>query len=115
MVEETGILNRSRINCFLYMDACCRQSLPTQQRSERYIGSEIGTMHALMQQCRTLHTPTCELHWQAWFQDHPNNHQDMAAVYAEQSESEAEASERLESPDLEGFSEEDSYLPHSTQ
>lgn len=115
MVEETGILNRSRINCFLYMDACCSKSLPQEPRSERYIGSEIGTMYALMQQCQTLHTPTCKLYWQAWFQDHPNNHQDMAAIYAEQTESEEEALERLEIPDSYGESEDDSHTPFSTQ
>lgn len=115
MVEESSLLNRSRINCFLYMDARCSDSLPQAPRSERYIGSEIGTMYALMQQCRTLHTPTCQLHWQAWFQDHPSNNEDMARVYAEQTESEEEALERLEIPDSQEDFDEDSFQPYSTQ
>lgn len=62
-----------------------------------------------MIQCRTLHAQTpCTVHWQAWMEDHPQNDQvDMAAVYAGQTESEAEAEERLSGSDAE-----DGESPH---
>jgi hypothetical protein len=108
MVEETGILNRSRINCFLYLDFRLTRSLPRQPRTERYVGSAIGEAYALMDQCRSLHTPRCQVHWEAWMQDHPEQARDMAAEYAAQTESEAEAEARLSEV------EDDSFLPQSS-
>ena len=69
MVEESGILNRSRICCFLFMDDNCRESLPTPvQQTESYIRSTVSTIYALNAPCRRLHTPQCQLDWNSWFQ-----------------------------------------------
>lgn len=62
MVEESGILNRSRI--------CC---LPTPvQQTESYIRSTVSTIYALNAPCRRLHTPQCQLDWNSWFQPPKN-------------------------------------------
>lgn len=74
MVEESGILNRSRICCFLFMDVSCRDSPPTQVKpTEGYISSTVSTIYALNVPCRRLHTPQCQLDWNCWFQSPPEN------------------------------------------
>ena len=66
-------------------------------------------MSAMMAQCREIHMIQCRFGWNQWMEDHPNNGEDMAQVYAEYTESEAEADHRLESDD-----EESSFLPWSS-
>jgi hypothetical protein len=116
IIEETGAMNKSRINCFMYMDArLTAQELPRQhanrapdahiQRTQAYLTVE-------MNQCRLLHPTRCRLHWDAWMEDHPVNNANMAHVYAQLTESEAEAEERLSEDDWE---EGDTVLPQSSQ
>ena len=56
-------------------------------------------MLAMMAQCRELHNVYCKFGWDQWMEDHPNNGQDMAQVYADHTESEAEAENRLSDDD----------------
>jgi hypothetical protein len=109
-------MNKSRINCFMYMDARLTQTeLPRQNNArpaDAYIQRAYAVLAVEINQCRLLHQPTtCKFHWDAWMEDHPANNIDMAQVYAAQTESEAEAEERLTEDDWE---EGDSVLPQSS-
>lgn len=97
MRQETGPMNKSRINCFLYMDArLTATELPRQVRTPAYVQQRLLHLSVEMNQCKLLHSDQqCALDWAAWMNDHPANGIDMAAVYANQTESEAEAEERL--------------------
>jgi hypothetical protein len=115
IVEESGVLNKSRINCFLYQDArITEMELPRQNNQrpqEAYIQRISALLVAEMNQCRALHHIRCLFHWDAWMQDHPANNANMADVYAAITESEAEAEERLTEDDWE---EGDTILPQSS-
>lgn len=108
-------MNKSRINCFMYMDARVTQNELPRQNAQRppdaYIQRAQALMLAEMNQCRTLHPTRCQFHWDAWMQDHPANNANMAEVYAALTESEAEAEERLTEDDWE---EGDTVLPQSS-
>lgn len=101
LVEESGVMNKSRINCFLYMDTKLRASeVPRRQRTSDQIQTAIVFLSVEMNQCRLLHQATpCTLSWNAWMEDHPGGNVDMAEVYAQQTESEGEAEERLSGDD----------------
>ena len=97
IIEESGVLNRTRINCFMYLDSVLRNSLPRQDRSAHYIASVTGVAAAVMHQCRAVHPARqCEVHWECWMEDHAR--QDMDQVYASHTESENEARVRLDGP-----------------
>lgn len=102
MVEESGIMNKSKINCFLYMDTkLLATEIPRRQRTLDQIQTSLVHLSVEMNQCRLLHDATpCTLSWHAWMEDHPNNNMDMATVYAQQTESEAEAEDRLSGDDF---------------
>jgi hypothetical protein len=108
-------MNKSRINCFMYMDARLTQTELPRQNDQRppdaYIQRVTAVLAVEMNQCRALHPTSCQFHWDAWMQDHPINNVNMAQVYAALTESEAEAEERLTEDDWE---EGDSVLPQSS-
>lgn len=90
-------MNKSRINCFLYMDTKMTASeLPPRPRALVQRQTTVAHLSVEMNQCRLLHRNTqCTLSWDAWMEDHPADNTNMAQVYAQQTESEAEAEERL--------------------
>lgn len=104
-------MNKSRINCFMYQDAVMTANeLPIRQRTDAQIKTSLIHLNVEMNQCRLLHhVHNCQLSWNAWLEDHggPN----MAQIYAQQTESEAEADERLSGSDSEG----ESVQPWSSQ
>ena len=119
IIEESSITNRSRINCFLYIDARLTQTELPRQNADRPADAYIQRVHAVlaveMNQCRLIHsTRRCEFHWDAWMQDHPVNNANMAQVYAALTESEAEADERLTSDEWDEDDEGDTVLPASS-
>jgi hypothetical protein len=115
IIEESGPMNKSRINCFLYIDARLTQTeLPRQNAirpTDAYIQRIEAVLAVEMNQCGLLHPTRCRFHWDAWMQDHPVNDINMAAHYAALTESEAEAEERLTADEWE---EGDTILPQSS-
>lgn len=110
MIQESGALNKSRINCFMFMDARMVAQLPLQNPTPEQIATHLLHLRVIMHQCRELHAhQACVLNWNSWVEDH--NDDNMAAVYANQTESEAEAEERLSGEESEGWS---SAVPNSS-
>jgi hypothetical protein len=92
-------MNKSRINCFLYMDLRLRlMELPPAPRAPAYIAQRTIFLSVEMNQCNALHVRhKCALDWEAWMEDHEGAN--MEDVYAAQTESEAEAEARLSDDD----------------
>jgi hypothetical protein len=116
IVEESGLMNKSRINCFLYIDYRLTQEFLLRNNSQRPPNAHIERAQVLicveMNQCRVLHSHyCCEFHWDTWMQDHLVSNTNVAEVYAALRESEAEAEEGLTEDDWE---EGDSVLPRSS-
>lgn len=96
-----------------------RNELPRRNhpaRSAAYIQTAVAYFGAEMNQCKELHRVRCEFHWAAWMEDHPvEENVNMAEVYANQTESEAEADARLSGDETEEWEEGDTVLPGSSQ
>lgn len=89
-----------------------RNALPPQPRSTEQVETLLLRLNVEMNQCRELHTVHCAVHLETWLEDHPAPDVDMAQVYAAQTESEAEAEERLEGTS--SWEDDDTILPESS-
>lgn len=115
MCEETNDMNQSRKLCFMYFDHHFSGFLPPNQHPTSFGSIQTMRAEALNNPCRVIHNPSCAADWALWMEDHPIDERNMQEVYAQQTESEEDARERLDDPTASSSFSGTSYIPASSQ
>ena len=117
VVQESSIMNRSRINCHLYIDVELKR-LVLPQRSPQgdfpanLVENSLLRIQVTMNQCNVLHqNQRCSVHFESWLKDQLFVGEDLAAAYEAETESEADVEGRVGETEDE---DEPSLLPNSS-